>query len=40
MVRALMTESDGLWQAKCRGFALDSWEEPDLGKIINKIRGV
>lgn len=38
-VRALMTESDGLWQAKRRGFSLDDWEEPDLGKIIKKIRG-
>lgn len=39
LVRALMTQSDGLWQAKCRGYALDPWEEPDLGKIIKKIKG-
>ena len=38
-VRALMTESDGLWQAKRRGYALEAWEEPDLGAIIKKIRG-
>ena len=38
-VRALMTESDGLWQAKRRGYNLEAWEEPDLGAIIKKIRG-
>lgn len=37
--RVLMTESDGLWQAKCRGYTLDAYEQPDLGAIINKIRG-
>lgn len=35
--RTLMTQSDGLWQAKCRGYALDAWEEPDLGAIIRKV---
>jgi phage nucleotide-binding protein len=37
--RVLMTESDGLWQAKARGFRLDAYESPDLGNIIKKIRG-
>lgn len=37
-VRGLMTESDGSWQAKARGFALDAWELPDLGEIIKKVR--
>jgi len=36
-VRALMTDSDGLWQAKDRSGKLDLWEAPDLGAIINKI---
>jgi phage nucleotide-binding protein len=36
--RALMMESDGLWQAKHRmGAKLEAWEAPDLGEIINKI---
>lgn len=38
--RALMCDSDGLWTAKARGKALESWEAPDLGAIINKIGGV
>lgn len=38
--RALMTDSDGLWQAKDRSGRLDQWEAPDLGLIINKILGV
>jgi len=38
-VRALMCDSDGLWQAKNRGGRLDMWEAPDLGAIINKIGG-
>jgi len=38
-VRALMTQSDGLWQAKDRSGRLDAWEMPDLGAIIRKIGG-
>ena len=39
-VRALMTDSDGLWQAKNRAAGrLDMWEAPDLGSIIRKIGG-
>ncbi len=37
--RALMTESDGAWLAKARGGKLESWEEPDLGKLIAKLSG-
>lgn len=37
--RALMCESDGLWQAKDRSGKLDAWETPDLGDIIKKIGG-
>lgn len=37
--RALMCDSDGLWQAKDRSGRLDVWESPDLGAIINKIKG-
>jgi phage nucleotide-binding protein len=38
--RALMTDSDGLWQAKNRAAGkLDQWEQPDLGEIIKKIGG-
>lgn len=37
--RALMCESDGLWQAKDRSGKLSAWEAPDLGEIINKIGG-
>ena len=36
-VRALMTSSDGLWQAKDRSGKLDLWEAPDLGELIKKI---
>jgi phage nucleotide-binding protein len=36
-VRALMTETDGLWQAKDRSGKLETWESPDLGAIIKKI---
>ena len=40
-VRALMTETDGLWQAKNRSAGrLSMWEAPDLGEIIKKIGGV
>jgi phage nucleotide-binding protein len=38
-VRALLTETDGLWQAKDRSGKLDRWERPDLGFIIKKIQG-
>ena len=37
--RALMCQSDGLWQAKDRSGKLDAWEAPDLGAIIEKIGG-
>ena len=37
--RALMCESDGLWQAKDRSGKLAAWEAPDLGEIIAKIGG-
>ena len=37
--RALMCDSDGLWQAKDRSGKLDMWEAPDLGAIISKIKG-
>lgn len=41
VMRALMTDSDGLWQAKNRAAGkLDQWEAPDLGAIIKKIGGV
>ena len=36
--RILLTQPDGISQAKDRSGKLDMWEEPDLGKIINKIR--
>jgi len=35
--RAMMLESDGLWQAKDRSGKLSVWEAPDLGEIIKKI---
>lgn len=38
--RALMCESDGLWQAKDRSGKLAAWEAPYLGEIIKKIGGV
>lgn len=37
--RALMCDSDGLWEAKDRSGKLDTWEAPDLGAIIRKIQG-
>ena len=37
--RALMCESDGLWQAKDRSGKLDAWEAPDLSAIIKKMGG-
>jgi hypothetical protein len=38
-VRALLCQSDGLWQAKDRSGKLENWEAPDLGAIIEKIEG-
>jgi phage nucleotide-binding protein len=38
--RALLCQSDGLWQAKDRSGKLDQWEAPDLGAVIAKIEGV
>jgi len=38
-VRALMTQSDGMWQAKDRSGQLDRSESADLGAIIKKIGG-
>jgi hypothetical protein len=35
--RALMCNSDGVWQAKDRSGKLDQWEAPDLGALIGKI---
>lgn len=35
--RALMCDSDGLWQAKDRSGKLATWEAADLGAIIEKI---
>lgn len=35
--RALMTQSDGLWTAKSRGYELSAWEIPNLGEIIRKV---
>jgi energy-coupling factor transporter ATP-binding protein EcfA2 len=37
--RALMTQSDGVWLAKSRGWKLDPWEPMDLGAVIGKITG-
>lgn len=37
--RALLTDSDGLWEAKDRSGKLDRWEMPHLGNIIKKITG-
>lgn len=37
--RALMCESDGLWQAKDRSGKLDAWETPDLGAMLAKVGG-
>lgn len=42
VVRALMTETDGLWQAKARTTAerrLDPYEAPDMSAIIAKLGG-
>jgi phage nucleotide-binding protein len=35
--RALMCDSDGLWQAKDRSGKLTAWEAPDIGAIVEKI---
>lgn len=40
IVRMLQTQNDGIWMAKDRSGCLDEWESPDLGAIINKIKGV
>ena len=37
--RMLQCDQDGFWQAKDRSGKLSMWEEPDLGQIINKIKG-
>lgn len=37
--RMLMCRPDGMWTAKDRAGALETWEEPDLGAIIAKIGG-
>lgn len=37
--RALMCDSDGLWQAKDRSGKLAAWEAPDLSEVIAKIAG-
>jgi phage nucleotide-binding protein len=37
--RALMCDSDGLWNAKDRSGKLGAWEGPDLGAVIAKIGG-
>ena len=37
--RALMCDSDGLWQAKDRSGKLETWEAPHLGAVIDKIKG-
>jgi phage nucleotide-binding protein len=40
ITRALMCDGDGSWLAKDRSGKLNAWEKPDLGAIINKIKGV
>lgn len=37
--RALMCDTDGLWQAKTRIHGVQAWEAPDMGEIIGKIGG-
>jgi hypothetical protein len=37
--RVLQTASDGCWLAKDRSGKLEQWEAPDLGAVIDKIRG-
>ena len=38
-IRALQTDTDGVWAAKDRSGKLAFWEAPDLGAIIEKIGG-
>ena len=38
--RALQCDGDGIWSAKDRSGKLEQWEAPDLGAIINKIKGL
>lgn len=38
--RALQCHPDSAWTAKDRSGRLEQWEQPDLGAIINKIKGV
>lgn len=40
IVRMFQTQTDGLWQAKNRGGRLEMWEQPDLGAIIRKVKGI
>lgn len=37
--RMIQTDTDGEWSAKDRSGNLEMWEEPDLGAIIEKIKG-
>lgn len=37
--RALMCDTDGLWQAKCRIAGVNAWEAPDMGEIIKRVGG-
>jgi hypothetical protein len=37
-VSALMCQTDGIYQAKDRSGALEAWEAPDLGVLIEKIK--
>ena len=37
--RALMCDTDGIWQAKDRSGRLDAWEPAHLGDVILKIQG-
>lgn len=39
VMRILQCGPDGQWQAKDRSGKLEMWEQPDLGKIIEKIQG-
>ena len=38
IVSALMCVTDGIYEAKSRSGACDTWEAPDLGQIIEKIK--
>ena len=37
--RALMCDTDGLWQAKSRIAGVNAWEAPDMGEIIKRVGG-